>query len=83
MTDEQRDRHLGKRTTVRPSAETKTNALRVLKAHGWTLNDFVEACLLLVAGNPKDMLRSLERFRPPPKLGRPPKTRGTDAESGS
>lgn len=75
MTEDRRDRHLGKRTTVRPPTEVKVAALGVLRDNGWSLNDFVQACLVLVTKNPKDMLPSLERFRPPPKKGRPKKTR--------
>lgn len=71
MIDVRRDRHLGKRTTVRPPTEVKRAALRVLHDNGWTLNDYVQACLVQVADNPEDTLRSLEPIRPQPKMGRP------------
>ncbi|MER7331793.1 MULTISPECIES: hypothetical protein [unclassified Micromonospora] len=70
MNGDKKDRHLGKRTTVRPSTDVKLAALRVLRANGWTLNDFVQAVLALVADNPAETLRNVEGFRPPRRSGR-------------
>ena len=73
MTDERRDRHLGKRMTVRPPDDVKADAQEILNDHGWTMNDFLTACLALLTKNPKAFLARLADFRPPPRRGRPRK----------
>lgn len=75
------DRHERDKTTFRPPPEVKADAQKVLNEHGdWTMNDFLVACLVLLAKNPKAMLDRLAEFRPPPKRGRPPKRSTRDAE---
>lgn len=84
MTDEPRnpDRHETRSGVLaRPDPELREEAQRMLAAHGWTMNQFLIACLALVTKNPKAMLGSLERFKPPakkpgPKPGRSRKKRG-------
>ncbi|GAA4439106.1 hypothetical protein [Phytohabitans houttuyneae] len=78
MTDERKspDRHETRSGVLaRPDPELRKEAQRTLAEHGWTMNQFLIACLALVVGNPAAMLKSLERFKPPvkkpgPKPGR-------------
>jgi hypothetical protein len=65
------DLHRESTSTARPPVEVKKAAQAVLDAAGWTFNDFVVACLLMLAKRPKTFLRQLESFRPPPNRGRP------------
>ncbi len=67
------DRHQRDKTTFRPPDEVKTDAQRVLAGRDWTLNDFLVACMVLLAKNPDAMLDRLKEFRPAPKKGRPRK----------
>lgn len=68
------DRHERDKTTFRPPPEVKEAAQRVLDDRpDWTLNEFLVACLALLAQNPDAMLRRLETVRPPAKRGRPRK----------
>lgn len=73
MADERRDRHLGRRTTVRLPDDLKANALEVLATHGWTLNDIFVACLRAVIRTPRKLLALLAEHRPTPRRGRPRK----------
>lgn len=67
------DRHERDKTTFRPPPEVKAAAQEVLNDRDdWTMNDFLVACLVLLAKNPQAMLDRLAEFRPPPKKGRPP-----------
>lgn len=77
------DRHQHDKTTFRPPPEVKTEAQNALAKHPgeWTMNDFLVACLVLLAKDPGPMLERLAEFRPPPKKGRPRKRR--DGESPS
>jgi hypothetical protein len=66
------DRHKHGGVLARPDPATRQAAREVLDAHGWTMNEFIVACLRLVAANPTAMLRRLVQFRPTTKSGRPP-----------
>ncbi|MFE0530453.1 hypothetical protein ACFW0V_22945 [Micromonospora parva] len=48
-----------------------------LAGRGWTMNDFLVACLVLLSKNPQALLHRLQEFRPPKKSGRPPKKRAS------
>lgn len=68
------DRHERDKTTFRPPPEIKEAAQKILDERpGWTLNDFLTACLALLAKNPDAMLNRLSEFRPPRRVGRPRK----------
>lgn len=87
MADEPKnpDRHENRSGVLaRPEPELREQAQRVLAEHGWTMNQFLIACLALVVGNPTAMLKSLERFKPPakkpgPKPGRKAARKGSSA----
>lgn len=76
------DRHQRDKTTFRPPPEVKEAAQKALSDSpgDWTMNDFLVACLVLLAKNPKAMLDRLAEVRPQPKRGRPPKKREPGAE---
>ena len=69
------DLHKQGKSTLRPTPEAKQAAKDALEGSDWTLNDFVTACMLMLAKRPKTMLRELEPFKPPRKRGRPRKER--------
>lgn len=73
VTDDRRDRHAGHRRTFRPPDADYEDALNTLRAHDWTMNEFLIACLVMAAKNPRDMLKSLAATRPQLRRGRPPK----------
>lgn len=66
------DRHRYPIVASRPDPQTRQAITVALKARGWTLNDFLVACMRLGAANPDAMLRRLAQFRPPARRGRPP-----------
>ena len=71
---DRRDRHEREKTTFRPPPEIKEAAQKILdERDDWTLNDFLTACLALLARNPEAMLNRLAAFRPPRRRGRPKK----------
>lgn len=78
MTDEPRDYHRTKRATLRPPDDVKAEAQAVLAANGWTMNEFLVACLVLVAKDSAAMLKRLGEFRPTTKPGRPRKAQPTE-----
>jgi hypothetical protein len=67
------DRHENPGVLARPSKQLRDQARGILKANGWTMNDFLVACLVLLTRNPTAMLDRLKEFRPPAKKGRPRK----------
>lgn len=68
------DRHERDKTTFRPPPEIKDAAQRILDERpDWSLNDFLSACLALLAKNPDAMLNRLSGFRPTRRVGRPRK----------
>lgn len=69
------DQHQEKRTTVRFPPEEKAGAVKTLRAAGWGLNDYLIACIRLLAAykDPKDFLSTLAQYRPPERRGRPKK----------
>jgi len=69
------DRHENPGVLARPTPDIRDTAKRELSARGWTMNDFLVACLVLLSKNPQAMLDRLQEFRPPAKKGRPPKKR--------
>lgn len=66
------DPHKLPKASLRPTPEAKQAAKDALAGTDWTLNDFVTACMLMLAKRPKTLLRELEPFKPPRKRGRPP-----------
>ncbi|MER7166805.1 hypothetical protein ABT336_12175 [Micromonospora sp. NPDC000207] len=68
------DRHENPGVLARPTTELRDEAKQVLASNGWTMNDFLVACLVLLTRNPGPMLERLKEFKPVPKKpGRPPK----------
>jgi hypothetical protein len=67
------DRHENPGVLARPDLKLRDQAKAVLDANGWTMNDFLIACLVLLTKNPGAMLNRLAEFRPPRKVGRPKK----------
>lgn len=66
------DRHRQDKATFRPPPEAKKAAQDVLNSRDdWTMNDFLVACLVLLAKNPDAMLTLLAEFKPEPRRGRP------------
>lgn len=57
------DRHRDPGVLARPSPELRDQAKEVLDSAGWTMNDFLIACLSALTRNPAEMLRSLSRYR--------------------
>ena len=72
------DRHATRSGVLgRPDPELRDKAQDILAAHGWTMNDFLVACLVLLTKNPDPMLKRLAGLRPEPKKpGRPKKRDG-------
>ena len=66
------DRHKHPGVLARPDPKTREAIQKALTARGWTLNEFLIACMALGAANPDAMLRRLAQFRPPIRRGRPP-----------
>ena len=71
---ERADAHQTPGMLVRPDPHRRKAGETELRERGWTMNDFVDACLALVAANPDAMLRRLSQFRKPRPRGRPKKT---------
>lgn len=69
------DRHKNPGVLGRPTPELREQAQAALEVHGWSMNDFLVACLGLLAKDPRAILALLEPFKPPRKRGRPPKER--------
>jgi hypothetical protein len=67
------DRHENPGVLARPDRRLRDRAKEILDANGWTMNDFLIACLILLTKNPSAMLARLADFKPPRKVGRPPK----------
>lgn len=66
------DRHRYPVVVTRVEPELKAAAQRTFEDRGWTVSDFLAACLKLGVSNPDAMLRRLAQFRPPQRRGRPP-----------
>ncbi len=69
-----RDLHREPKAALRPPAEARKAAKAALEGKGWTLNQFVTACMLMLAKRPAMFLRELEPFKPEIKRGRPSKS---------
>lgn len=65
------DRHENPGVLARPAKTLKEQAKRVLAEQGWTMNEFLIACLAALVRNPQGMLRRLGAHRPPRRRGRP------------
>lgn len=71
------DRHRDPTVTVRPTADAKADAEEVLGRHGWTMQEYLLACIGELLTKPATRVRAVERWRPEKKpIGRPRKTRG-------
>lgn len=68
------DRHRKPGVLTRVDADRRDAAREVLEARGWTMSDFLAACIELVIANPDAMLNRLKQFRPEVRIGRPPAT---------
>ena len=68
------DRHENPGVLARPNKQLRDQARDILDARGWTMNEFLIACLVLLTKNPKAMLGRLDEFKPPYKRGRPRKS---------
>ena len=66
------DRHKT-RTGVfaRLTPELRGSAQSILEANGWTMNDFLLACLMLLARNPQPFLARLDQVLPGRSRSRP------------
>lgn len=57
---------------VRTTPDIRDAANTALDHHGWTLAEYLIACLHAVADQPEQLLATLTPYRPPPKTrGRP------------
>lgn len=72
--DKPRDRHQGRRLTVRPPEDVRAAAQAVIdKRKGWTMNDFIASCLNALSQVPDSILASLEPYKIETPKGRPRK----------
>lgn len=68
-------RHTDTSESTRVPPEVSTAAREELKARGWTVFEFLGACLATVVRRPAELLTLIEPNRPAPKpKGRPPKS---------
>lgn len=70
MTDEPKnpDQHETRSGVLaRPDPELREATRALLAQHGWTMNDFLIACMVVLGENPKGMLERLAKVRPAPK----------------
>lgn len=68
-------RHADTSESTRVPPEVSTAAREELKARGWTVFEFLGACLATVVRRPAELLALIEPNRPEPKpRGRPRKT---------
>ncbi len=67
------DRHGNPGVLARPDTKLRDQAREILDARGWTMNEFLIACLVLLTENPDAMLKRLTQFKPERKNGRPKK----------
>lgn len=58
-------------SAARPDRDLQERARATLKAHDWSLTEFVSACMELVNRNPDAMLARLTEFKPARVRGRP------------
>jgi hypothetical protein len=69
------DRHTHSGVLGRPEPDTTKQARQILAEHGWTMNDFIVAAVVLLTKNPAPFLARLAEFRPAAKPpGRPKKS---------
>lgn len=75
--EESRDCHRHPGLTVRPPRKVRETAKKVLDERGWTMQDFMTACLAAVGREPEAMLAKVAEHRVAPnRRGRPPKAAG-------
>jgi hypothetical protein len=67
------DLHRKTTVTVRASDEERASVQKALDGTDWTFNDFVLACVAMLAKRPQTFLKQLEPFKPEKRRGRPPK----------
>lgn len=68
-------RHTDTSESTRVPPEVSTAAREELKARGWTVFEFLGACLATAARRPAELLALIEPNRPAPKpKGRPPRS---------
>jgi hypothetical protein len=68
------DRHKLPAMLTRPDPELRARLTAKLADRGWTMSDFVIACMELGDRNTDAMLKRLAQFKPSRRMGRPPKT---------
>jgi hypothetical protein len=59
---------------VRPDPDRRARAEHKLRERGWSMTEFIDACLGLVDANPDRFLRRLSDFRHVRRRGRPRKS---------
>lgn len=67
---------------ARPDPELRDATRGILEAHGWTMNDFLIACMVVLGQNPEGMLKRLTEARPPAKKPGPKPGRKTARRRG-
>ena len=70
---ERADAHQTPGMLVRPDPSRRKPAEELLKARGWTMTEFVDACLAVLLENPDGMLRRMSKVRQSRPRGRPKK----------
>lgn len=65
--------HKHPKMSVRPPVDVRETAKASLDVHGWTMQEFITACLEIVGRDPDKLLPVIAAARPEIKRGRPPK----------
>jgi|GEM_PF-4160000 len=65
--------HKHPKMSVRPPIEVREAAKAALDARGWTMQEFVTACLEIVGRDPGKLFPVIAAAKPEIKRGRPPK----------
>ncbi len=69
-------RHSDTSASTRVSPEVHAAAMAELKARGWTLFEFLRACLVTLARRPEETVACVKDGYSPKKVGRPPRKGG-------
>jgi hypothetical protein len=72
------DRHRHRGLVTRPPGPIRKAATSTLAEHGWTMQDFVTACLVAVAADPEDFLGQLAEHRAGVRKSRPASAPATE-----
>lgn len=74
MEEERTGKHHVPGMLVRPATDRRKAGEEILKKHGWTMTEFVDACLAVLAENPDGLLKRLAKVRQSRPRGRPRKS---------